>query len=146
FTAPLNKLATPWVIVPLLLLLYTGELIWREREAGLAELTDVRPVSEWILFLGRFFSLSLMVVVWLSILFASALLVQVVMGYDNFDIPFYLKTLFGFQLIEYLLFIVLALVVHVVINQKYIAHLVVLVNYVFIILGGMLGLRHKMLM
>ncbi|MEJ0033657.1 MAG: ABC transporter permease subunit [Bacteroidota bacterium] len=145
-TGPLNKLASPWIIIPLFLLIYTGELVWREREAGLGELTDSKPVPEWIFFLGRFFALALIAITWLSILMVAGLLIQLRMGYPLFDIPFYLKAFYGFQLTEYLLFIVLAITVHVFVNHKYIAHLVVLVAYAFILLGFMLGLEHKMLM
>jgi ABC-2 type transport system permease protein len=145
-TAPLDKLRTPWIIIPLFLLLYTGELIWREREAGLGDLTDSKPVADWTFFFGKFFALALIAMTWLSILLMTGLFVQARMGYDQFNIPLYLEAFYGFQLTEYILFIVLAMTVHVVVNQKYIAHLVVLVAYVFIVLGGMLGLEHKMLM
>ena len=49
-TSPVTGLLTPWVIVPLLVLYYAGELVWREREAGLAETMDAAPVPESVLF------------------------------------------------------------------------------------------------
>ncbi|HEX8059556.1 MAG TPA: ABC transporter permease, partial [Cyclobacteriaceae bacterium] len=145
-TAPLDKLRTPWLIIPLFLLLYTGELIWREREAGLGDLTDSTPVRDRTFFFGKFLALALIAITWIFILMIVGLLIQLRMGYDKFNIPFYLKAFYGFQLTEYILFLVLAMTVHVVVNQKYIAHLVVLVAYAFILLGGMIGLEHKMLM
>jgi len=39
-TAPVTGLLTPLVIVPLLVLFYAGELVWRERDAGLNEAVD----------------------------------------------------------------------------------------------------------
>ena len=50
----------------------------------------------------------------------------------SFEIGLYLKILFGLQLPEYLLFALLALVVHVLVNQKYVGHLVAIIAYVFI--------------
>ena len=35
-----------WLIVPLLIVFYAGELVWREREAGLSEIADAAPVPD----------------------------------------------------------------------------------------------------
>ena len=40
------------VLIPLLLVFYAGELVWRERDAGLSEIADACPVLKWVLFLG----------------------------------------------------------------------------------------------
>ncbi len=57
--APLTAEMTPWVIIPLLIVFFAGELVWRERDAGLGEITDALPESEWVLFLGKFLGLGL---------------------------------------------------------------------------------------
>src|SRR5262249_4314868 len=50
------------------------------------------------------------------------------------------------QLPEYLIFTPLALAVHVVVNQKYVGHLVAMVAYMFIaFLATMLGIEHNLL-
>ena len=135
-----------WVIIPLFIVFFAGELVWREREAGLGELTDAMPVSDWILFLGKFLGLSLVLVVFMAFLTAAGMLAQAILGYQDFDIELYLKTLFGLQLPEYLLFAVLALVVHVLVDQKYIGHLVAILAYAFIaVLARMLGIEHNLL-
>ena len=36
------------MIVPLLIVFYAGELVWREREARLSEIADAAPVPEWV--------------------------------------------------------------------------------------------------
>ncbi len=128
-TAPLTNFRTPWVIVPLLTVLYAGELIWREREHGMGEITDATPPPEWVFFMGKFLGLSLILVVWLIFLALAGVLVQVRMGYFDFEIGLYLKVLLGLQLIDYLLFAVLAFLVHVLVNQKHIGNLVGFLAY-----------------
>ncbi len=128
-TAPLTNFRTPWVIVPLLTVLYAGELIWREREHGLGEITDATPVPEWVFFMGKFLGLSLILVGWLIFLALAGVLVQVRMGYFDFEIGLYLKILLGLQLTDYLLFAVLAFLVHVLVNQKHIGNLVGFLAY-----------------
>jgi ABC-2 type transport system permease protein len=144
-TAPLTNPFTPWVIIPLLIVLYAGELVWREREAGLGDITDAAPVPEWALLLGKFLGLGLVLVAWMALLTAAGMLVQVRMGYYDFEAGLYLHVLFGLQLPEYLLFALLALVVQVLVDQKYVGHLVCLAAYGSIAFADTLGIEHNLL-
>ena len=144
-TAPLSAELSRWVIIPLLLVFFAGELVWREREAGLGEITDAMPGSEWAPFLGKFLGLGLVLVVFMALLTTAGMLAQVIRGYQDFEIGLYLKMLFGLQLPEYLLFALLALVVHVLVDQKYLGHLVAIIAYVFIAMASMFGIEHNLL-
>ncbi|HYR08583.1 MAG TPA: hypothetical protein VEQ60_12465 [Longimicrobium sp.] len=144
-TASLTNPITVWVIIPMLTLLWAGELVWREREAGLGEITDAAPVPEWVPFLGKFLGLGLVLAVWMAVLMAIGILIQVQMGYDRFEIGLYLKVLFGIQLPQYLLFAVLALVVQGLVSQKYVGHFVALLVYAFILFAARLGIQHNLL-
>ena len=144
-TASLTDPITPWVIIPMLTLLWAGELVWREREAGLADITDAAPVPEWVPFLGKFLGLGLVLAVWMAVLMVIGILIQVTMDYHRFEIGLYLKVLFGLQLPQYLLFALLALVVQGLISQKYVGHFVALIVYAFILFAARLGIQHKLL-
>ena len=144
-TAPLTDAQTPWLIIPLLIVYYAGELIWREREAGLSEIADAAPVPEWILLLGKFLGLSSILVVWTVFLAFTGVLVQASMNYRNFEIGLYLKVLFGLQLPEYLLFACLAFALHVLVNQKHLGYLASLVAYGFIAFASAFGIEHHLL-
>jgi ABC-type transport system involved in multi-copper enzyme maturation permease subunit len=144
-TASLTQPFTQWVITPLFIVLYAGELVWREREAGLGEITDAAPVPDGVRFLGKFLGLGLILAVWMALLMAVGMAVQVRMGYYKFEIGLYLKVLFGLQLPEYLLFAVLALVVQGLVNQKYLGHLLALLAYFFIAFAAWLGIDHDLL-
>lgn len=144
-TASLGTFATPWVIIPIIIIIYAGELVWREREAGLGEMTDATPTPEWALFLGKFFGLGLFLTLWMVFLIVAGVLAQIRLGYYQFEIGLYLRVLFGLQLPEYLLFAVFALTIHVLVNQKYIGHLVALLAYTTILFSEQLGLQHNLL-
>lgn len=144
-TAPLTDPMTPWVIIPLLIVLWAGELVWREREAGLGEITDAAPVPEWVLFLGKLLGLALVLATWMAILALAGMLVQARMGYRTFETGLYLKVLFGLQLPQYLLFAVLVLVVQGLVNQKYLGHLAALLVYVALLFAGQVGIQHNLL-
>ena len=146
FYAPsLRSVQTLWIIIPLLIVFYAGELIWRERDAGVSEILDTSPVPDWALFLGKFLGLGLVIVAWMAILMAASILVQVNLNYPEFDIGLYLKAFFGFQLADYVLFALLVLVVHTVIDQKYLGHTAALAAYGFVVFATSLGIEHKLL-
>ncbi|HEX6158929.1 MAG TPA: hypothetical protein VF111_02105 [Thermoanaerobaculia bacterium] len=145
-TAEMAAEPSRWVIIPLLLIFFAGELVWREREAGVSELTDATPVPEWVPFLGKYLGLGLVLVAFLAAQTAAGMLAQVMLDYHHFEIGLYLKVLFGLQLPEYLLFAMLALVAHVVVNQKYVGHLAAILAYAFTaVLASVLGIEHNLL-
>ncbi len=145
-TGPLTAELSRWVIIPALLVFFAGELVWRERESHLAEINDAMPQSDWAPFAGKLLGLTLLLGAFTTLQMGAGMLAQVMMGYQNFELPLYLKILFGLQLPEYVLFAVLALAVHAVVDQKYIGHLVGIMMYVFIaVLAGMFGIEHNLL-
>lgn len=144
-TAPLTQFSDYRVIVPLLIIFFAGELVWRERDAGLSEHIDATPVPEWVLFLGKFLGLGLVLAALMAMLTAAGMLAQTLRGYYDFQVGQYLQILFGLQLPEYLLFAVLALVVQAVVNQKYLGLLVALVAYFLMIFSSVLGIEHNLL-
>jgi ABC-2 type transport system permease protein len=143
--APLTNLQHPLIIVPLLIAYYAGELIWRERDNGLSEIADASPAPEWTLFLGKFVGLALVIVAWQALVMVAGMLIQLRQGYHHVEIGLYLKILLGLQLVDYLLFALLAFVVHVVVNQKYLAHLVVLIVFGLMAFPGWFGIHHNLL-
>ena len=133
------------MLIPLLIVFYAGELVWRERDAGLSEIADATPVREWVLFLGKFLGLTLVLVVWMALLTTAGVLGQMRMGYFDFEIGLYLRILFGLQLIDYVLFALLIFVVHAVVNQKHVGYLLALIAYGVITFPSTLGIEHNLL-
>jgi ABC-type transport system involved in multi-copper enzyme maturation permease subunit len=144
-TAPLTDPITVWVIIPMLTLLWAGELVWREREAGLGEITDAAPVPEWVPFAGKLLGLGGVLAVWMAVQMAIGMVIQARMGYGRFEIGLYLQVLFGLQLPQYLLFALLALVVQGLVSQKYVGHFLALIVYAFILFAARLGIGHNLL-
>ncbi len=144
-TAPVSAEMSRWVIVPMLLIYFAGELLWRERDAGLSDVTDAMPGSEWVGVLGKFLGLAAVLVAFTTMQLGAAVLAQRILDYSQFEWGLYVIALFGLQLPEYLLFAMLALALHVVVNQKYLGHLVAVAAYVMITLAPVFGLEHNLL-
>ena len=145
FTTTVSNPLNFWVMVPLLLIFFSGELVWRERDARLSENIDAAPVPDWVLLLGKFLGLALVIVALMAVVMMLGLLVQTIRGYHDFQIAQYVQILFGVQLLEFLLFAAVAFVIVAVVNQKYLGQLLALVAYLLMIFAGRLGINHNLL-
>ncbi len=144
-TGPLTSELSRWVIVPLLCIFFAGELLWREREALLDEIVDAAPVPDWVPLAGKLLGLAFVLTLFLALLMTAGILTQLMLGHHDFELGLYVTALFGLQLPEYLLFAVLALVVHVLVGQKYAGHLAAIVVYSVIVLAPAYGIEHNLL-
>ncbi|HLL83759.1 MAG TPA: M1 family aminopeptidase, partial [Longimicrobium sp.] len=132
-------------VVALLIALFAGELVWRERDVRVSEIADAAPVPGWAALLGRFLALVGMIVALQLVLMASGVLLQALRGYHQYELGLYLRILFGMKLIDYVLVAALAMAVHAVVNHKYLGHLVVVLYYVFTVFAGRFGIQHNLL-
>lgn len=135
-----------YFIIPLLIVFWSGQLVWRERQAGLSEIVDAAPAPEWVLFLGKFLGLCLLLVACMALRMTAVMLLQVGMGYPDIEIRPFLQILFGIQLADYLLLALLALVVHVVVNQRQVGHLVTVIACVLMVFTSATRIGPRLLM
>jgi hypothetical protein len=70
--------------------------------------------------------------------------IQTAKGYHHYELGLYFKWLFGFQLVDYWLICVLALVVHSLVNQKYLGHLLMIVYFIALSFSDLLGFEHNL--
>ena len=123
---------------------YAGELTWREREARLDQILDALPMPTWLPFAAKLVALMLIPVVLQLVLMLTGLGIQTAKGYHHYEIGLYIQWLFGLQLIDYWLICVLAIAVHSIINQKYVAHLLMIVYFLFVSFADLLGFEHNL--
>ncbi len=128
-----------------IIIFYSGELVWRERQAGVAQITDAVPVPSWVPFLSKLAALGLVQVLLLAVVMVSGLLLQTFKGYFRYEIGLYLETLFLYELPFLLLWCVLAMVTQVLVNNKYLGFFVIILYYVANLFRGQAGLTHRLL-
>ena len=133
------------LFVTALLIFYAGELVWGDREVGQAALVDAAPVPDGVLLLGRLLGLGLVIAAVQGLMVGAGVTVQASLGYTEFEPGLYLGVLFGLQLADYSLFAVLAFAVHVLVDQKYVGHLVAVLVYAFTLAASYLGVEHHLL-
>lgn len=109
---------------------YSGELVWRERDAQLNQIVDAFPVQRWVLFLSKLFALMLVQVLLVLMVMACGIIVQIASGYHHFEFGLYLTDLFAHRLISYWILCAVAMLVHTIVNHKYLGHFVMVLYFV----------------
>ncbi|HYK00159.1 MAG TPA: M1 family aminopeptidase [Thermoanaerobaculia bacterium] len=132
--------------VTLLIALSAGELVWRERHARIHALAGVTPVPDWLSVTGKFLGLAMMLAATLTIFLAAGLAVQTIYGADRYDLGLYLQLLYGLLLPEYLILAALAMIVHVLLDQKYVANVLVVLTPFAIGVLRRLGVEDNLLL
>ncbi|MGB0034978.1 MAG: M1 family aminopeptidase, partial [Candidatus Acidiferrales bacterium] len=119
-----------------------GELVWRERDAKLDQITDALPVQRWVMFTSKLCALMLVQIVLVLVVFAAGVTVQAFQSYHHFEFGLYFKDLFGVLLIRFWILCALALFIHTVVNQKYLGHFVMVLYYIATIALPPMGFQH----
>jgi ABC-2 type transport system permease protein len=102
-----------------LIIFFTGELIWRERQSRVNELYDVMPVPNWLGMSAKMLALISIPFIVLGIGILIGIIIQLSSGYFRIELGQYLLSLFGFRMIDYLLFLVLCVFIQVLVNNKF---------------------------
>ncbi|HEY6350184.1 MAG TPA: M1 family aminopeptidase [Candidatus Angelobacter sp.] len=118
--------------------LYAGELVWRERDAGVNQIVDAMPTQRWVFFSSKLAALMLVQVVLELIVMAAGLTTQISLGYHHLELGLYFRELFVNRLLIYWVLCVFTLAVHAMVNNKYLGHFVVVLYYLAVfVLPGM---------
>jgi ABC-2 type transport system permease protein len=117
----------PWLVIAL----FAGELVWKDRETGAAQIADAAPVRRSVMVGGRFLALVALIALFQLAFLIGGILLQVLHGYYDFEPGLYVRILFGWSLVEHILLAAFAMTVHVLVNHKYVGHVAVLLATVF---------------
>jgi ABC-type transport system involved in multi-copper enzyme maturation permease subunit len=124
---------------------YAGELVWAERDVKMGQITDATPLPNATAFLAKLTALVAVLALLLGVVMLTGIATQAIKGYTRFEIPLYLQALFGFRLVDLILLAVLAMAIHVIVDHKYVGHLIIFVVFIGLpLLPGQLGLERNL--
>ena len=128
----------------IILVFYSGELIWKERTAKLNLMYDATPMSDFLNLAGKYFGLILIYVVLIISLIISGIIFQTINGYYNYDLQVYFYGFF-LEILPFLaLYTLIAFFAQVVTNQKFVGILVVLIFFMVNMALVLFGFDHDL--
>lgn len=122
---------------------YAGDLLWRERDAKLAEVTDSTPVPNWVPMLAKVGAITAVVLVFMAVGVVASIGNQLSQGYTNLELGLYLRAALA-DSVFFILMGVLALFLQVISNQKFVGYLLLIVGLLAQITHATMGYEHNL--
>ncbi|MGH8178970.1 MAG: ABC transporter permease/M1 family aminopeptidase [Steroidobacter sp.] len=122
---------------------YAGDILWRERDAKLAEVSDALPTPNWVPLLAKLGALVAVVLVFMLVGALAGMTFQIFQGYTNLEIGLYLRSTL-IDSLPFALMAVLAIFLQVVSNQKFLGYLLLIVVLILQIVLSSVNLEHNL--
>ena len=132
------------IFILVVLTLYAGELVWRERDARMAQIHDALPTPRWALMVSKLTALVAIVALMFAVVIASGVTIQAAKGFFHFELGLYFRSLYGTSFVLVACLCALAMLVHVLVNQKYVGHFAMVVFLALSLLLPVVGVEHHL--
>lgn len=128
----------------IILVFYSGELVWKERGAKLDLIYDATPMSSFIKLVGKYIGLNLVYVVLMIALIGSGVLFQTLSGYYKYEFQVYFYGFF-LEILPFLaLYTFMAFFIQSVVNHKFVGIMLVIVFFIANVALGLFGFDHDL--
>jgi ABC-2 type transport system permease protein len=128
----------------ILITFYAGQLVWRERDVKMQQVHDTLPLPSSLVLAAKGVGLGLVCAALMLVVLVTGVVTQLSYGFTDINLSLYLTDLYGVQLVDYLLYAVLALTVQAVVNHKYLGHFIVVAFFLGLGFSGQLGIEHSL--
>jgi ABC-2 type transport system permease protein len=105
-----------------IIIFYTGETLHRDRITRNAYINDSLPPPNWVLNGSKLFALLILGFGLSLVPLITGLIVQTAKGFHHYNLPFYLIYVFTILMPRLLEMVIFSYLVHVTINNKFVAH------------------------
>ncbi len=136
-----TRLHTNFLMI-ILLMIWSGELFFKDRTIGLWQITDAIPMPSWVSLVSRFIAMCGVGLVISLTMLVSGVAAQVGQGFYDIDWSLYLDDIFGFKLgwLTHVLNIALVFCVAGIVGNRYMTHVLCVGYHIFIYISWELGM------
>jgi ABC-2 type transport system permease protein len=111
-----------YIFIIAIITFYSGVLVWKERDAKINEIQDASAVRTGMLFSSKLIAMQVTIALVLALTIVVGIISQACYGYFRFDIGMYVKAVLVLDMLKFSYLIVLALLFHYLINNRYVAY------------------------
>lgn len=123
---------------------YSGEIVWRERGAGIGDIVDSTPANNIVFWTSKLLSMWAVLAVLYLVGILFTVIAQLSSGYTNLELGLYFSELYYVDLPGWLMLAVLAFFIQVVSPNKYVGMLILAAYFVTTLVFSQLGIEHHM--
>lgn len=120
---------TLYLFILIIMVFYSGVLVWKERDSNMDGIYNALPYPTWLPFVAKYIAVIAIVAVIQLIAILTGMAAQAMFGYFNFEIGVYFKQFFLIDWVGFAMAAVLSMLVHALVNNKYLAYFVFLVVF-----------------
>lgn len=130
------------LFILIIITLYAGEAVWRDRDLKINQIVDALPVPNFVLFFAKYVNLIVLTALLLTTVWISGVCIQAAYGYTQFELGQYFVRLYLIELPGYVNLITLTFFLQVVFRNKYVGHGLVVLYYLFYTFASSMGFEH----
>ncbi len=118
------KNGTYIVFVFIIIIFYTGETVHRDKSVHFNQITDALPIPNWVQYGSKFISLVAICFFLATMVWITGITSQTIQGYFNYEFDKYFTDIYLITFPRYLQLLMLAFIVHVLVNSKFLGHFI----------------------
>ena len=135
-----------FIFIIIILVFFSGELIWRDRESKINEVIDSTTYTSFNSLFAKFFSLISVVTILQFFFVLVSVIYQLAKGYTHLELNLYVLDFIYNKLPLIMVWSGIMIMIQVLVNQKYIAYFIsILVVFVSNMIWGALEIESNML-
>jgi len=128
----------------IIIVFYSGELIWRERDVRINLIYDALPIPDFVGLVAKFLGMIQVYVLLILVLILTGVGIQTAYGYFHYELPVYFTWLFTETFVFLILYTILAFLIHILANQKFLGHALIVLFFIVTGVLGEIGLEHSL--
>jgi ABC-type transport system involved in multi-copper enzyme maturation permease subunit len=101
---------------------YSGVLVWKERDAKISEIEDATPIKTGMLYLSKLSAMMISIFLILCCTILVGVIAQTFYSYTRYELHVYAQSLLVLDMFQFGYLVVIALLFHYLINNRYIAY------------------------
>jgi ABC-2 type transport system permease protein len=141
----LDNLSNSFMLFAIIIMVvYTGELIWKEISNRFSMIIDSSPLSNNQIILSKFTAMILAEILIAGVIILTGIVIQVINGFYEFQLMVYIKYMLLVFLPRMFLLTFLTFLIHTLVNNKFLGHGLVILFYVLQGFYGKLGIQHRL--
>jgi ABC-2 type transport system permease protein len=108
----------------IVLVFFSGALVWRERSSKVEEIVSTMPIKSWVLLFSKITSLLGMYMVMFTYFILFFICFQLAKGFTDIQPFVYIQTLFGYNLFNVLILVCFTVSIQGLVNNRYVGYLI----------------------
>lgn len=128
----------------IVLIYYSGEIVWRERSSGMGDIIESTPVFNAVFWVSKLLSMWAVLAVLFLVGMLFTIFYQLTSGYTNLELGLYISQLFYVELLPWLWLTVLVFFIQVLSPNKYLGMLIAAAYLIANMVFEQLGVEHNM--